>query len=133
MNSLKGVIEQIDINGNLSLVSLKVGECYFKSIVIETPDSVDYLKVGNTVDVLFKETEVIIGRGENMQISLRNRMNATITSVDKGKLLARIIMKTNAGEVISIITSNAVEQLGLVEDAQVLAMVKTNEIMLAKC
>ena len=119
MNSLKGIIEQVDVNGNLSLVSLKVGECSFKSIVIETPDTVEYLRVGNTVDVLFKETEVIIARGESFQISLRNRMKAKITSLDKGKLLARLTMQTNAGEVISIITSNAVEQLGLSIDSEV--------------
>lgn len=133
MNSLKGIIKQIDVNGNLSLVSLEVGECNFKSIVIETPETAEYLYVGNAVDVLFKETEVIIGKGDNIQISLRNRMKATITSLDKGKLLARLTMQTNAGEVISIITSNAVEQLGLALNSEVWAMVKTNEIMLAKC
>jgi molybdopterin-binding protein len=133
MNSLKGKIEHIDISGNLSLVGIKVGDCQFKSIVVETPETVDYLRVGGTVDVLFKETEVIIGIGDNMQISLRNKMISTITSIEKGKLLAKLVLQTNAGEVISIITSNAVENLNLKEGLQVMAMVKTNEILLAKC
>ena len=133
MNSLRGEIEQIDISGNLSLVGLKVGECHFKSIVVETPDTVDYLRVGGEVDVLFKETEVIIGIGDNLQISLRNKMVSTITSIEKGKLLAKLVLETNAGAVISIITSNAVENLGLQVGLQVMAMVKTNEILLAKC
>ena len=133
MNSLKGEIEHIDISGNLSLVGIKVGDCQFKSIVVETPESVDYLRVGGAVDVLFKETEVIIGIGDNMQISLRNKMISTITSIEKGKLLAKLVLQTNAGEVISIITSNAVENLNLKEGLQVMAMVKTNEILLAKC
>jgi molybdopterin-binding protein len=133
MNSLKGEIEQIDISGNLSLVGIKVGECHFKSIVVETPETVDYLKIGRAVDVLFKETEVIIGIGENMQISLRNKMTSTITAIEKGKLLAKLVLQTNAGKVISIITSNAVENLNLKEGSQVMAMVKTNEILLAKC
>jgi len=133
MNSLKGEIEQIDISGNLSLVGLKVGECHFKSILVETPETVDYLRMGGEVDVLFKETEVIIGLGDNLQISLRNKMVSTITSIEKGKLLAKLVLQTNAGEVISIITSNAVENLGLKEGLQVMAMVKTNEILLAKC
>ena len=133
MNSLKGEIERIDISGNLSLVSIKVGECQFKSIVVETPETVDYLRIGGVVDVLFKETEVIIGIGDNMQISLRNKMISTISSIEKGKLLAKLILQTNAGEVISIITSNAVENLNLKEGSQVMAMVKTNEILLAEC
>ena len=133
MNSLKGEIEHIDISGNLSLVGIKVGDCQFKSIVVETPETVDYLRIGGEVDVLFKETEVIIGIGDNMQISLRNKMISTITSIEKGKLLAKLVLQTNAGEVISIITSNAVENLNLKEGLQVMAMVKTNEILLAKC
>lgn len=133
MNSLKGEIEHIEISGNLSLVGIKVGECHFKSIVVETPETVDYLRVGGAVDVLFKETEVIIAIGDNLQISLRNKMISTITSIEKGKLLAKLVLQTNAGEVISIITSNAVDNLNLKEGSEVIAMVKTNEILLAKC
>lgn len=133
MNSLKGEIEHIEISGNLSLVGIKVGECQFKSIVVETPETVDYLRVGGAVDVLFKETEVIIAIGDNLQISLRNKMISTITSIEKGKLLAKLVLQTNAGEVISIITSNAVDNLNLKEGSEVIAMVKTNEILLAKC
>lgn len=133
MNSLKGEIEHIEISGNLSLVGIKVGECQFKSIVVETPETVDYLRVGGAVDVLFKETEVIIAIGDNLQISLRNKMISTITSIEKGKLLAKLVLQTNAGEVISIITSNAVDNLNLKEGSEVMAMVKTNEILLAKC
>ena len=133
MNLLTGIIEHIDISGNLSLIGIKVGECQFKSIVVETPETVDYLIVGGPVNVLFKETEVIIGIGDNMQISLRNKMDSTISSIEKGKLLTKLVLQTNAGEVISIITTNAVENLNLTKGAKVMAMVKTNEILLAKC
>jgi molybdate transport system regulatory protein len=133
MNSLKGEIEHVEISGNLSLVTIKVVECQFKSIIIETPDTVDYLTVGGCVDVLFKETEVIIAIGENLQISLRNKMISTISSIEKGTLLAKLTLETNAGDVVSIITSNAVENLNLTVGAQVMAMVKTNEVFLAKC
>ena len=133
MNLLTGIIENIDISGNLSLIGIKVGECLFKSIVVETPETVDYLIVGGPVNVLFKETEVIIGIGDNMQISLRNKMDSTVSSIEKGKLLTKLVLQTNAGEVISIITTNAVENLNLTKGAKVMAMVKTNEILLAKC
>ena len=132
MNTLKGEIEQIDVNGNLTLVSIKVSEFHFKSIVVETPQTVDYLVVGKKINVLFKETEVILGRGENIEISLRNKMPATIIQIEKGVLLAKVVMETSAGNVISIITSNAVENLKLKVGAEILAMVKTNEILIAE-
>jgi len=133
MNSLSGIIKQIEVNGSLSLVGIKVGECDFKSIVVETPDSAEFLKIDGPISVLFKETEVIISTDSNPQISLRNKMKATIQTIDKGTLLSKLTMDTNAGKVVSIITTNAVKQLSLVEGGQVLAMVKTNEVLLSEC
>ena len=133
MNSLSGIINQIEVNGSLSLVGIKVGECDFKSIVVETPDSAEFLQIDGSINVLFKETEVIISTDSNPQISLRNKMKATIKAIDKGKLLSKLTMETNAGKVVSIITTNAVKQLNLVEGGQVLAMVKTNEVLLSEC
>ena len=133
MNSLSGLINQIEVNGSLSLVSIKVGECDFKSIVVETPETAEFLRIDGPINVLFKETEVIISTDSDPQISLRNKMVATIKAIDKGKLLSKITMETNAGKVISIITTNAVKQLNLVEGGQVLAMVKTNEVLLSEC
>lgn len=133
MNSLSGIIDQIEVNGSLSLVGIKVGECDFKSIVVETPDTAEFLKINGAIKVIFKETEVIISTDANPQISLRNKMRAVIKSIEKGKLLSKISMDTNAGNVISIITTNAVNQLNLVEGSSVLAMVKTNEVLLSEC
>ena len=111
MNSLKGDITKSEVNGKLSLVSLKVGSVDFKSIVIETPETVDYLREGGKVQVMFKETEVIIGKGENLQISLRNKMFGNIKTLEVGKLLAQLTIDTDAGEIISIITANAVKTI----------------------
>ena len=115
------------------MVGIKVGECDFKSIVVETPDSAEFLQIDGPINVLFKETEVIISTDSNPQISLRNKMKATIKVIDQGKLLSKLTMETNAGKVLSIITTNAVKQLNLVEGGQVLAMVKTNEVLLSEC
>lgn len=133
MNSLKGKITNIEVSGNMSLVSISVGELNFKSIVIETPDSVDYLTEGGDILVLFKETEVIIGKGENLAISLRNKMTGRITDLKIGALLARLTIETSAGSIVSLITANAVNNLNLEKGSEVVAMVKTNEILLSPC
>ena len=133
MNSLKGTINKVEVSGNLSLVTIWVGECSFKSIVVETPKTVDYLMEGGEILVLFKETEVIIGTGENLQISLRNKMPGKIIDIERGKLLAKLKLETKAGIIVSIITANAVENLGLEVGMEAIGMVKTNEVLLAKC
>ena len=133
MNSLKGKITKVEVSGKMSLVSITVGALNFKSIVIETPESVNYLIEGGEILVLFKETEVIIGLGENLPISLRNKMPGKITNMEVGKLLARLSIATSEGEIVSLITANAVNSLDLRVGSEVMAMVKTNEILLSAC
>jgi molybdopterin-binding protein len=130
MNSLKGSIASIKSHENLSIVKIDVGDYSFTTVVIETTETVDYLKTGNEIRVLFKETEVLICLKPCPDISLQNRIDCKIKKITKGKLLSQIDMKSSIGDIKSIITTNAVEQLKLKEDDQVIAMIKTNEIML---
>ena len=132
MNILKGKIEAITVNGSLSLVHVKVKDTRLSAIVIDTPETASYLKIGHSIDVIFKETEVIIGMGVEHQISLQNKLEGTVQSIESGSLLSKLILDTQAGQVTSIITTNAVKQLGLQTGSQITAMIKTNEMMLSE-
>ncbi len=132
MNILNGIIEEITVNGALSLTCIQVGDTRFTVIVIDTPETVSYLKVGNPIHVIFKETEVIIGNGTGHQISLQNKLAGHVHSIESGELLSKIVLETSAGKITSIITTNAVKQLKLKEGNEVTAMIKTNEIMIAE-
>lgn len=132
MNILKGEIASLKVQGALSLVMVAVSSVRLSTIVIDTPETVSYLRVGNTVKVIFKETEVIIGKGTSRNISLQNKLAGTIRSVESGEILSKLVLDTVAGEITSIITANAVSQLELKEGTAVTAMIKTNEIMLSE-
>lgn len=132
MNILQGYIEKLTVSGSLTLINLKVEDLPITAIVIDTPETASYLKIGNVISVIFKETEVIIGKGNVEQISMRNKFKGIISKVESKKLLSKLIIKTKVGDIKSIITSNAVKQLELKEGVEVTAMVKTNEIMLSE-
>ncbi len=132
MNSLQGKIISVRTNGKLSLVGIRAGDIILKSIVIETPETASYMKEGNDINVLFKEAEVVIGKGSNFLISLRNRIPCIVRQVEKGALLSKLILQTSVGPISSIITTDAVAELGINEGDQVVAMIKTNEIMLSE-
>ena len=132
MNEIKGVIKEIDSYEGISIVTIGSKKNIFKSIILEDPSSMDYLKIGNPVKVLFKETEVIIVKADEYKISLRNRLKCTIISIDKGVLLSTLKLDFNDGVIHSIITSEAVEKLRLKPGDAVTAMIKTNEIMIAE-
>jgi molybdate transport system regulatory protein len=132
MNTLVGKIEKITVSGSLSLVSIMVEQTLMNAIVIDTPQTAPYLYLGNTVNVIFKETEVIIGKGTQHHISLQNKLTGNIKHLESGELLSKLILETSAGKVISIITTNAVNNLQLKEGSEITAMIKTNEIMLSE-
>ena len=132
MNILHGNIAEVRVNGELSIVRVDAKGHLLSCIVIDTPETADYLVVGEAVKVIFKETEVIIGTGSTEGISLRNKFRGKVVRIDSDILLSKLTIDTPVGEITSIITSNAVAELGIRVGSEVTAMVKTNELILSK-
>lgn len=132
MNVLNGNIAEVRVNGELSIVRVDADGHLLSCIVIDTPETADYLVVGEAVKVIFKETEVIIGTGSTEGISLRNKFRGQVVRIDSDILLSKLTIETPVGAITSIITSNAVAELGIRVGSEVTAMVKTNELILSK-
>ncbi|MDO6605250.1 TOBE domain-containing protein [Arenibacter palladensis] len=132
MNSFPAHIKEVKTNGAMSIVfvAMDSGE-ELVSVVIDTPESAPYLKSGNKVNVLFKETEVAVSTQKELNISIENRIAGNITHIEVGVLLSRLILETRIGEVIALISTMSVRQMGLVEKTNVMILVKLNEIILA--
>lgn len=131
MNQFTGKIASIDAQGALRLYRVDLGhEVVFSAIVIQGNEKLEALQIGQALSVVFKETEVVIGIG-NPEISLQNRVLGTISRLEKGDVLCKLSLNTLIGDLQAIITANAVAQLKLLEGDEVMALVKTNEVMLA--
>ncbi len=128
MNQVKAIISKIECSGNLSLVSLDIADETFYSLIIN--NSEPYITEGREVLMTFKETEVSIAKGFSGGLSIRNRFNASISGIKKGKLLAEVYLDYKGIPLTSIITSASAENLELKTGDQVLGLVKTNEISL---
>jgi molybdate transport system regulatory protein len=131
MNTLLGNITEIITEGSLSLVKIKVENTVLTSIVIDTPETAHYLKMGNNIKILFKETEVILAKKITGIISLQNKMDCIVSSFEKGLLLCKITMRFGTYIISSVITRTAFDQLNIQENDQITAMIKTNEISLS--
>jgi molybdate transport system regulatory protein len=131
MNTLLGTITEITTEDSLSLVKIKVENTVFTSIVIDTPETAHYLKTGNGLKVLFKETEVILAKNIAGIISLQNKIDCIIDSFEKGKLLCKVVLIFGTAKITSVITRNAFDQLEIQENDEITAMIKTNEISLS--
>lgn len=128
MNQIKATITAIESSGHISLVDLRAGGASFSCVVIENRESADYLKPGNEVSLLFKETEVSIAKNFSGEISLRNRIDSVITGMEKGAILTKITLRFDGTEIRSIITTRSAERLKLEPGDKVTGLIKANEI-----
>lgn len=65
-----------------------------------------------------------------MQISTRNRLPGTITEVVKGEAAARVSIRVGDNEIVSLITHESADELGLEVGQEVTAVVKATDVML---
>jgi molybdopterin-binding protein len=128
VNKLKATIVNIESSEHISLVDLRANGDLFSCVIIETEETADYLRIGNQVHILFKETEVSIGKNLSGEISLRNRIHATIKQIDKGAVLCKIILDYKEIEIGSVITTRSANKLQLNVGDRVVGLVKANEV-----
>jgi molybdopterin-binding protein len=67
-----------------------------------------------------------------MELSARNQLDGTVTSVQLGTITAEVSVDVGGQEVVSAITRASAERLGLEEGDQVAVVVKATEMMLAR-
>jgi molybdate transport system regulatory protein len=130
MNQIKGTITAIETAGDMSLVTIAAGGESFSSLVLDTPATASYLQVGKEIVMVFKETEMAVGKGLTGGLSLRNRFPATVQKIESGRILSSVLMAFQGQVLEAVITTRSVAELGLAAGDAVVGLVKTNEISL---
>lgn len=130
MNKLSGHIISVVSHGNLSRVLVKVSDINsLHAVVIENPQTADYLKEGAAVNLIFKETEVILSTDDRL-MSVANRIPGEVTKVEYGKILSRIDVRWEGGTLSSIADSTAIKAMSLQKGTPLLVLIPFNQIML---
>jgi len=132
MNRLEGIITQIQKAESIMLIDVDVDGHSFSALLIESTIHPKWLQIGNTVDVVFKETEVTLAKNLSGQISMRNRMKCNVQSVKRGELLSTILLQFQHYTITSAITTRSVDYLQITVGDELVALVKANEISLMK-
>ena len=130
MNQLEGQIVRIESSQNISMVDINVQGDIFSAVVLETPQHSPLLKKGARLQLLFKETEVSIGKNLSGMISLRNRATGRIHAIEKGEILTKVAISYRDQNIRSIISTHSAERLSLIIGDQVEWLVKSNEMTL---
>ena len=131
MNKLLGEITTITSSGNISLVEAKVDDVILSAMIIGNTENTKFLKVGNKVHLLFKESEVSIGKNFEGEISLRNRLVGSILKIKKGEVFSEITFDFKGNPMVSLITTRSVERLALEPGDTITGFIKSNEVILS--
>jgi molybdopterin-binding protein len=67
-----------------------------------------------------------------MELSARNQIPGTVTSVKLGTVMAEIAVRIEAGDVVAAITAGSATALELKEGDRVTVVVKSTEVMIGK-
>lgn len=67
-----------------------------------------------------------------MKLSARNKLKGTVVAVNKGAVNSTVRIDVGGGAIItSMITNDAVEELGLAEGKEAYAVVKASDVLVA--
>jgi molybdate transport system regulatory protein len=130
MNRLPGQISRVEAVGSIALVEVAVGERRYTATLIGAGEEVASWPNGMSVTLLFKETEVSLAKNLSGLISMRNRIPAQVTAIERGQLLTKVTLDADGHKVESIITTRSSHSLGLAVGDTVEGLVKSNEMTL---
>lgn len=115
----------------MSLVDVAIDSgATFAATLLETPETAPYLKTGQDVTLLFKETEVSLAKNLSGLLSLRNRFSVTVRNIERGSIMSAISLDFHGRQITSVITTRGMDRLQLSVGDAVEALVKANEIAL---
>ena len=66
-----------------------------------------------------------------MKLSARNQLSGTVKSINEGAAIANVVLDVSGQRLVASITVEAARELGLSEGAEVTAIVKASDVMLA--
>lgn len=130
MNILNGSVKTITRADSFVLLEIVCGTDTFTSLLLESNESDEY-KSGENVNIIFKETEVMIATPDS-KVSARNSFVSPVLDIETGKLLCNVAFGFGNYVINAIITKNALLALQCKKGERFRWFVKSNEVSIQK-
>ncbi|MBN2965144.1 hypothetical protein JWV37_10150 [Sulfurospirillum sp. T05] len=130
MNSLRATVVSVQQVGLLAQVSLEVSGQPMRALMVDI-DAFAPLEKGTLVQVLFKESEVLIATPHST-VSAANAFVCPVAWVNQGELVSEVGFAFGEDEVVSMITTASLKRLDVAVGKSFMWFVKANEVTLQK-
>nr|WP_314858755.1 TOBE domain-containing protein [uncultured Undibacterium sp.] len=128
MNSLPGILSEIESEGSVALLDVMVGDQKFSATLLGSNTDFSDWQNGMRVQLSFNEMEVAIAKNLQGQISLRNRLPGVIQQIEAGKILTRVHFLMQQFTISAVITTRSARALQLAVGDHIEGLVKSNEM-----
>ncbi|MBR4210457.1 MAG: TOBE domain-containing protein [Lachnospiraceae bacterium] len=129
-NQFPGTVTNISEGAVNGIVTIDVNGTSISATISMNAIKELELAPGKKAFAVVKATEVMVGKGDHLALSARNQFPGKVIGVEKGAVNSIVRMEALGGCVISAtISNNAVEELGLKEGEDALAVIKATSVM----
>lgn len=133
MNKLKGIIVEVVEHEGISLIKVDVDGLVIESLIINPNDGNSIYVVDTCVELVFKETALVLSKVAQPSIGICNAFECVVTSIKKGQLMNQISLQYQQFELTSINSQKGLNRLSIEENDKVTALINSNEIMIVLC
>lgn len=127
MNRVSAVVTTIEQKDVVTYIHVASGETSLRLIKSKCPT---WLSPGDKVFCTFQEGSVCVSKECPGKVSIENRLPATITTVRQNDSLCELTFESAMGPVVSLITAEAFDELGLEEGSSATMLLRGIDIRL---
>lgn len=125
MSGVVAKVKKIDSKDGLNIVEF---DFFGETLKMMSLDLKDDIKVGTKVKLSVKPTNVAIAKNLKEEISISNKLFATIQNIENGELLSSILLKVKDYYLESIITKDSSLKMNLQKYDEVLVLIKASNL-----
>lgn len=125
MNTIQAYVVSVEFTDTISQVKLTTELGDFYCIVLENPNTVDYLKLGKSVKLLFKENDFILSKERIFRI---NTFEGEIKSITFGEIFSAINFQAKNYQFSAILSKYEAEDFKV--DDKIYIYIKPTNIIL---
>ena len=129
MSKFIATIKKIQSVDNLNIVEFEFDGLTLKMMSLDLNDDV---KIGKKVKLSVKPSNISIAKNLTGEISLSNKIVATIQSLENGQLLTSVILKINDTLLESIITVDSSKRMNLQIGEVVTILIKASNLSIGE-
>ncbi|MDO5044758.1 MAG: TOBE domain-containing protein [Coriobacteriia bacterium] len=131
-NQIKGKVEKVVDGAVNSRVVLDADGVKISATITDAAVAELGLEAGKAATAIIKSTSVMVKKGGVVDgLSARNQIAGTVDAVEEGAVSAVVKIKAAFGIISANITLDAAKELGLAAGDEVVAIVKSTDVMVA--